>query len=121
MRRIAVALFIAAAMGMLLALFVGAVSAFLFYVHLTADGFSVGPLGWFLNAAVWITPLLFAAAALVAFKAVRLPQQRGIILALGLSAVAVLILFAWVRFDPLLEIDSCLDAGGAWRDGGCVR
>lgn len=51
---------------------------------------------------------------------VRMIGRKGRLLAL-LVLVAALALFAFVRLSPWVAQDACLDAGGAWHDGHCIR
>ena len=114
-------LFLVAGLGSLFALLIAAISAFFLYVHLTVDDFGAGPLVWILNPAVWLTPILFGGSAVIAFRVARQPHPKSLAFALGLSFLAAAILLIYLRFDPLLEVDSCFDAGGVWRNEACIR
>jgi hypothetical protein len=105
----------------LLALLIAAYSAFFAFIHVTADSFDAGPLVWVLNPAVWSTPFLLGAAAMFFFRSARTSSAKGLMLPLALSFIALMVIWGYLRFDPLLEIDSCFDSGGAWRNGACVR
>lgn len=98
-----------------------AISLFLVYVHLKADEFAIGILGWVLNVAVWLTPFSFAAAVAAFFRSARIVQPQRLLLYVILSCASGAVLWGYVRFDPLLQIDSCFDAGGVWDNGACSR
>jgi hypothetical protein len=57
-----------------------AISLFLVYVHLKADEFAIGILGWVLNVAVWLTPFSFAAAVVAFFRSARIVQPQRLLL-----------------------------------------
>ena len=81
----------------------------------------VGTVAWALNVALWVTPVLLGAAAVLGFKTARIPSSHGLLPAAILLVLAGVILGAYLRFDPLLEIDRCFDAGGVWVEGICAR
>jgi hypothetical protein len=35
--------------------------------------------------------------------------------------IVVVALLAFIWFSPFLAQDACLDGGGAWKDGQCLR
>lgn len=114
-------LVVIAIFGGLAALLLAAFSALFVYTHLTADRFSVGPLVWVLNPALWLTPLLFVAGAVFAIRAAQRMQLRHLLYSVALCCVSIVIMWSYVRFDPLVEVDGCFDAGGVWQNGQCSR
>lgn len=46
-------------------------------------------------------------------------RKRWIVVAA--AAVAAIGSVAYIRFSPVVAQDACLDAGGSWREGQCIR
>lgn len=78
-------------------------------------------LGWVVGLLALATPLLFMSAMMRARRAIRDTDRKPLLEAFGLCLAAATLMALYVRHDPLLKIDSCLDAGGMWKNGACVR
>ena len=113
-------LLVAASVGTLIALVIAAVSTFSVLVFLSAP-LGGGMLALVLNAAALATPFIFGAAAVYAWRAMRGREPSPALKSLCLCILAAVAIAFYLRFDPLLKIDSCVDGGGAWRNGSCER
>jgi hypothetical protein len=114
-------LIVVATGGGLAATLLAVLSVLFIYTHVTADKFSADPVAWALNPALWLTPVLFGGAGWLAVRAAKRTLPRDLVHSIAICLVAIAIMWSYVRFDPLVEVDSCFDAGGVWRNDRCSR
>ena len=113
-------LLLAGYLGALAALLVAAVALFSLSIEYSSPLDRTG-IGWVVGPLALSTPVLFVFAMMRACKAIRDTDRKRLLEALWLCLAAAALIVLYVRYDPLLKIDSCLDAGGIWKDGACVR